>query len=216
MFTGIIERLGRIENLETSEEGAGLAIRFEPASALAPLRPGASIAVNGCCLTIVAHDAASFRADLSPETLRRTSFRELKPGRLVNLEVPLAAGKEFGGHFVQGHVDGTGRVERLVEQGASWWLRVRVPETLGRYMAAKGSVAIDGISLTIAGFEQGVVEAAIIPYTYAHTNIRELVVGDPVNLECDILAKYVERLMEAREEKTAGRLTLARLIEEGF
>jgi riboflavin synthase len=215
MFTGIIEHLGKIESLEAGDEGPRLTIRLEPSSPLG-LAAGASIAVNGCCLTIVEHDDVSFRADLSSETLRRTSFRELKPGRLVNLEPPLVAGKEFGGHFVQGHVDGVGLVERLAAEGASWWLRVRVPEALGRYIAVKGSIAVDGISLTIAGFELGAVEAAIVPYTYAHTNIRELAPGDPVNLECDILAKYIERLMEARREEPAGRLTLARLIEEGF
>jgi riboflavin synthase len=216
MFTGIIERVGRLERLEEHEEGARLLVRLDPASPPGPLAVGASIAVNGCCLTIVACDGASFQADLSPETLHRTSFRELKPGRLVNLEPPLVAGKEFGGHFVQGHVDGVGRVERLAEQGGSWWLVVRVPEALARYLAVKGSVALDGISLTVARFDDGAVEAAIIPYTFSQTNIRELAVGDPVNLECDVLAKYVERLLEARSESPAGRLTLARLLEEGF
>jgi riboflavin synthase len=216
MFTGIIERLGRIESLKAGDEGARLAIRLEPSNTLWPLAVGASIAVNGCCLTVVERDDASFQADLSLETLRRTSFRALKPGRIVNLEPPLVAGKEFGGHFVQGHVDGLGHVERLAAQGAGWWLRVRVPQALARYMAVKGSLAIDGISLTIATFDEDAVEAAIIPYTYSHTNLRELVPGDPVNLECDILAKYIERLMEARREESGERLTLARLLEEGF
>jgi riboflavin synthase len=216
MFTGIIEHLGRLERLEAREEGARLVVRLDPATALGPLSVGASIAVNGCCVTIVACDDAAFQADLSPETLRRTSFGELKPGRLVNLEQPLIAGKEFGGHFVQGHVDGVGRVERVAEEAASWWLVVRVPEALARYLAVKGSVAVDGTSLTVARFDDGAIEAAIIPYTFSHTNIRELAVGDPVNLECDILAKYVERLLEARRETPASRLTLARLLEEGF
>jgi len=216
MFTGIIDRLGRIERLEQREEGARLTIRLEPAQTLGQMAIGASVAVNGCCLTVVERDAASFLADLSPETLRRTAFRELKPGRLVNLESPLVAGKEFGGHFVQGHIDGVGIIERLAERGASWQLRVSVPEALGRYIAMKGSIAIDGISLTIAGIEDGAVESAIIPYTYSGTNIRELAIGDPVNLECDILAKYLERLLEARGKTVAERITLARLIEEGF
>jgi riboflavin synthase len=217
MFTGIIEHVGKTESLEQSAVGGRLRIRWaeapEPAAALAL---GSSIAVNGCCLTVAEIGGDWFRADLSAETLRRTAFAELKPGTRVNLERPLTAGKEFGGHFVQGHVDGVGRVERLKQEGENWWLAVRVPDALGRYIALKGSIAIDGISLTVAGWREGVVEAAIIPFTYAHTNLRERTAGDAVNLECDVLAKYVERLLEARDEAPASRLTVARLVEEGF
>jgi len=172
--------------------------------------------VNGCCLTVVACDAETFAADLSGETLRRTSFGEMKAGTRVNLEKPLTAGKEFGGHFVQGHVDGVGRVARLEPEGENWWLGVRVPEELGRYVAMKGSIAIDGISLTVAAWNNGVVDIAIIPFTYTHTNVRDLSVGDAVNLECDVLAKYVERLMQAREEAARPKLTVEELEEQGF
>ncbi|HEX2711602.1 MAG TPA: riboflavin synthase [Candidatus Acidoferrales bacterium] len=214
MFTGIIERVGAVASLDRRGDGAGLTIR---APEMAPaLAPGQSIAVNGCCLTVVEADSDVFAADLSGETLRRTSFDELKPGVRVNLERPLTAGKELGGHFVQGHVDGVGRIVRLAPQGQDWRLSVRVPEELGRYVAMKGSIAIDGISLTVAGWQDGVAGLAIIPYTYAHTNLSGASVGDPVNVECDILAKYVERLMESRSGAAASQLTIAELVEEGF
>ena len=214
MFTGIIEAVGVIESLEPSPEAARLQVRAPEIAAA--LQVGSSIAVNGCCLTVVELGQDVFAADLSGETLRRTSFGELKAGRRINLERPLAAGSPLGGHFVQGHVDGVGRVTALVREGQNWWLSVRVPEELGRYVAMKGSIAIDGISLTVAGWHDGLVDVAILPYTYAHTNLPELTPGDTVNLECDILAKYVERMFEARNEPTPSRLTIERLVEEGF
>jgi riboflavin synthase len=124
--------------------------------------------------------------------------------------------KELGGHFVQGHVDGIGRVARLDSEGANWWFGVRVPDELARYVARKGSIALDGISLTVADWHDGIVETAIIPFTYEQTNLCSLRVGDAVNIECDVLAKYVERMMEARRETVTSRLSVARLIEEGF
>ena len=214
MFTGIVECVGKIESLDRGEEGARLKVRAPEIVSALPI--GASIAVNGCCLTIVESGDGLFAADLSGETLRRTSFGEMKPGRAVNLERPLKADAPLGGHFVQGHVDGVGRITRLAPEGKNWWLSVRVPEELSRYVAMKGSIAIDGISLTVAGWHDGSVECAIIPFTYAQTNLHELTVGDEVNLECDILAKYVERLLEAQREPAPSRLTVSRLIEEGF
>lgn len=214
MFTGIVEAVGRIESLERTSVGGRLKICApEIAGGLAL---GSSVAVNGCCLTVAELSDAAFAADLSGETLERTSFGEMKPGRRVNLERPLAVGAPLGGHFVQGHVDGVGRVTRLVPQGENWWLSVRVPEELTRYVATKGSIAIDGISLAVARWQDGVADAAIIPYTYAHTHLPDVTVGDPVNLECDILAKYVERLLEAPKERAASRLTVEKLLEEGF
>ncbi|MGC1187850.1 MAG: riboflavin synthase [Candidatus Acidiferrales bacterium] len=215
MFTAIVEAVGRLEAIERSATGGRVRVH---AGALAEsLAVSGSIAVNGCCLTVVERDATTFSADLSSETLRMTSFGELKIGARVNLERPLRAGQELGGHFVQGHVDGIGRITRLEAEGANWWLGVRVPDELARYVSRKGSIAIDGISLTVASaLRDGVVEAAIIPYTYAETNLAGAKVGDAVNLECDVLAKYVERLMDARQENSAGRLTIDRLVEEGF
>jgi riboflavin synthase len=124
--------------------------------------------------------------------------------------------KELGGHFVQGHVDGVGHVARLEPEGANWWFGVQVPKELARYIAMKGSIALDGISLTVAGWHNGIAETAIIPFTYEHTNLSSLKIGDPVNVECDILAKYVERIVEARDSKPLSRLSVAHLIEEGF
>ena len=137
-------------------------------------------------------------------------------GRLRVHAGPLAAGKELGGHFVQGHVDGVGRVARLSPEGPNWWLSVRVPADIQRYIAMKGSIAIDGISLTVASIAGGIVEAAIIPFTYANTNLQSLAPGDAVNLEADILAKYVERLLEPGHAPTHSKLSVARLVEEGF
>ena len=214
MFTGIIETVGTIESLERSGEGGRLRIRAPEIAAALPV--SSSVAVNGCCLTVVEAAGGIFGADLSGETLRRTAFAEMKPGQTVNLERPLAAGAPLGGHFVQGHVDGVGRIARLAPEGPNWWLCVRVPEEIARYVAMKGSIAIDGISLTVAACHDGIADCAIIPFTYAQTNLRERTVGDAVNIECDILAKYVERLLEARREPAPSRLTIARLVEEGF
>ena len=214
MFTGIIEATGTVASLDQTPEGGRLRIRApEVARALAIAN---SIAVNGCCLTVIARDEESFAADLSGETLRRTSFQVAKLGTIVNLERPMTAGKEFGGHFVQGHVDGIGRVTRLEPEGENWWFSVRVPEEMWRYVAMKGSIAIDGISLTVAGWRDGVLDVAIIPYTYANTNVRALAPGDAVNVECDMLAKYLERLLEARGIVATSRLTIEELKAQGF
>jgi riboflavin synthase len=228
MFTGIVEHVGRVEAFEErpakkvaidsalngAAQSSRLCVHAGPLAA--SLAVSNSIAVSGCCLTVVEISGETFAADLSSETLRRTSFGEIKPGTRVNLERPLTAGKEFGGHFVQGHVDGIGRVTHWEAEGANWWLGVRVPRELARYVAMKGSISIDGISLTVANLVGDTVEAAIIPFTYANTNLQSLRVGDAVNLEADILAKYVERILEARRPAAASTLTMERLVEEGF
>lgn len=228
MFTGLVEYVGIIESVERSDASmprsekdtrayaAGARIRVNAGPLAAGLAKSGSIAVNGCCLTAVDISGETIAADLSGETLRRTSLGDLKRGSPVNLERPLTAMKELGGHFVQGHVDGVGRVARLDPEGANWWFGVRVPEELARYVAMKGSIALDGISLTVAGWHDGIVETAIIPFTYEHTNLSSLKVGDALNIECDILAKYVERMLESRKELSASRLTVAQLIDEGF
>jgi riboflavin synthase len=217
MFTGIIEHLGRIESLKRSEAGGHLRVSLAGKAPLAlKLKIGSSIAVNGCCLTAVETGKDFFSADLSAETLQRTSFAEVEDGCTVNLELPLAAGAQLGGHFVQGHVDGVGRVKRIEPQGESWWLGVSVSAELHRYVAEKGSLAVDGISLTVARWKEGVAEFAIVPHTHANTNLRELTSGDAVNIECDILAKYVESLLKGRRDAVARPWTIERLVEEGF
>jgi riboflavin synthase len=218
MFTGIIEHAGTIEALELKEDGGRVTIH---APSLAPsLAVSNSIAVNGCCLTIVEVHHGRLSADLSGETIRKTSFGvkrgALAQGARVNLEQPLTAGKEFGGHFVLGHVDTIGHVTHLTAEGENWWFGVRVPEEFARYIVPKGSITIDGISLTVARWQDNIAEVAVIPYTYEHTNIRDRTPGDAVNLEGDVLGKYVERYLEARKSESSSQLTFARLIEQGF
>src|SRR5579862_3396611 len=212
MFTGITAHVGKIESLERGADGGRLRVNYAGADAnsgFASIAQGDSVMVNGCCLTAVELHADTFLADLSGETLRRTSFDEKKAGDLVNLELPLAAGARLGGHFVQGHVDGVGRVTRLVPEGDNWWLSVRVPEDLRRYVVEKGSIAIDGISLTVARWQDGVADIAVIPFTHAHTNVRAMSPNDAVNIEVDILAKYVESLLEARKGHAESHLTMS-------
>jgi riboflavin synthase len=217
MFTGITEHVGKIESLEHGKDGGRLRVSLAGASEMAAeMKLGDSISVNGCCLTVVEFDKDHFSADLSGETLRRTSFGEKKTGNLVNLERPLAANARLGGHFVQGHVDGIGRVTRLVAEGENWWLSVRVPEDQRRHVAEKGSIAIDGISLTVARWAEGIVDIAIIPFTYAHTNVRTMVFGDPVNIETDILAKYAESLLKNVKTPLTSHCSIHELTEEGF
>ncbi len=217
MFTGITEAIAKIDSLDRGEDGGRLRVSLADAADIARgIKLGDSISVNGCCLTVAECGADHFSADLSGETLRRTAFGEMKTGGLVNLERPLAAGARLGGHFVQGHVDDIGRVMRLVAEGENWWLSVRVPEDLRRYVAEKGSIAIDGISLTVARWHEGIADIAIIPFTYEHTNISAMVPNGAVNLECDILAKYMESLVKARNSQAVSHLTISRLVEEGF
>jgi len=223
VFTGIIEHVGTVEALDLKSSGGRVTIHAPGvASALAVSN---SIAVNGCCLTVVALGKKQFSADLSGETIQKTSFGAknggTKKGGRVNLEQPLTAGKEFGGHFVLGHVDGTGRVTRLDPEGPegnNWWFGVEVPEDFARYVVPKGSITIDGMSLTVARWNgrTRIAEVAVIPYTYEHTNIQDHKPGDAVNLEGDVLGKYVERYLETRSFTSSPALTMSRLLEEGF
>jgi len=215
MFTGIIEHLGTVESLKANADGGRLTIHAP--SFANHLAVSNSVAVNGCCLTVVELDKERFSFDLSGETLRKTSIGEWKTGTRVNLERPLTAGKEFGGHFVLGHVDTVGHVARLEPEGENWWYGVEVPESFARSIVPQGSISIDGISLTVARWNGRVAEIAIIPYTYDHTNVRDKKLGDAVNLEGDILGKYVERYLEARANvKPASGLSVEELISQGF
>ncbi len=220
MFTGIIEHTGTIEALSVEANGGRVTIH---APSVAPsLAVSNSIAVNGCCLTIVDLHNGRFSADLSGETICKTSFGakggELKRGSRVNLEQPLNAGKELGGHFVLGHVDTIGRVTHLTPEGENWWFGVQVPAEFACYVVPKGSITIDGISLTVARWQNDIAEIAVIPYTYEHTNIRGRKPGDAVNLEGDVIGKYVERYLKEGHfsARADSQLTVARLIEEGF
>ena len=194
MFTGIIEALGEIRAVEARQAGARL--RVQAGRSLEDAKIGDSIAVNGCCLTAVEINKGEFAADLAPETLRRTNLGDLRPGSNVNLERPVKAGGRLDGHIVQGHVDGTGELVAMTLLGdGNWWLQVRVPAELQHYLVFKGSVAIDGISLTVASMEGPLLAVTIIPHTYRETNLAGRRPGERVNLECDILAKYVEKML---------------------
>ena len=193
MFTGIVEELGAVQSLEMHAAGARLRIACR--HVLEDAMPGSSIAVNGVCLTAAELFPGSFAADLAPETLARTNLGLLGPGSLVNLERPLAFTGRIGGHLMQGHIDGTGELLSLETLGdGNWWLRVRLPENLDRYVVLKGSIALDGVSLTVAALDGPVVSAAIIPHTYQHTALRAANPGWRVNVEVDLLAKYLEKL----------------------
>jgi riboflavin synthase len=192
MFTGIVEEVGELESFERLDAGARMRVRCK--GVVSDATEGSSIAVNGVCLTALDVTPAGFSADLAPETLHRTNLGDLSVGSLVNLERPLLATGRLSGHVVQGHVDGTAEFLGLEELGAeNWWLRVRVTPELERYLVFKGSVALDGISLTVAALEGDILSIAIIPHTYQATALRTLSPGARVNLECDIFAKYAEK-----------------------
>lgn len=197
MFTGIIEETGTIAFVRPVGTGARIGVNAK--TVLSDLTPGASIAVNGVCLTAVEISPTGFEADLAPETLERSNLGDLKAGSLVNLERPLLPTSRLSGHIVQGHVDGTAQVAGIKPLGDdNWWLTVRVPAALERLFVCKGSITIDGISLTIASLEGAEVGVTIIPHTYHHTAMSRYRVGIRVNIECDVIAKHVERMMQYR------------------
>ncbi len=196
MFTGIIEETGRVERFERG--GDAWKLRVAARAALTDIATGDSIAVNGCCLTVVKFDATGIEFDLLEETRRLTSIQSIAAGSAVNLERSLRFGGKMGGHFVTGHVDGLGVVEVFEARGADRYLRVKAPAGQGKYLIHKGSIAIDGISLTVAEVEGDAFAVWLIPHTVAATNLCEKRVGDPVNLEFDLLGKYVEKLTLGR------------------
>ena len=190
MFSGIVEELG-----EVRQRGARLSIFCS--HVMSDLTVGASIAVNGVCVTAVDVRQEGFSADLSPETLERSNLGDMNLGDQVNLERPITLSTRLSGHLVQGHVDGVGTIEALRELGdGNWELVVRIPKELDRFLVYKGSITVDGISLTIASVKDGLVKVAIIPHTYAVTNLAGRKAGDRVNIECDVIAKHVARLLE--------------------
>jgi riboflavin synthase len=217
MFTGIIEELGAIRRIAPAREGSRLEISCR--TVIGEAKRGDSISVNGVCLTIVDRDADWFAADVSAETLRRTSLSRARAGMRVNLERPVMLSSQFGrlgGHLVQGHVDGTGKFAEARAEGEGWIVRIEFPAELGRYLVEKGSIAVDGISLTVAALGEDWFEIAIIPHTWKVTNLSALERGAEVNLEVDIIAKYVERLTQAHHKIPGGGLTLEKLGELGY
>jgi len=201
MFTGLIEATGRLVERQATDQGARVRIESALAAALAP---GDSVAVNGVCLTATRADRDAIHADLGPETMRVTTLGNLALGASVNLERPLRADGRFGGHFVQGHVDGIGGVEGRRAEAAFEWFTVSFPPSLAAYLVHKGSIAVDGISLTVASLEWNRFDVQIVPFTLEHTNLSGLHVGDRVNLECDMIGKYVVRAVGLAGLKPMG------------
>src|SRR5437870_620713 len=213
MFTGIVEEVGRIALIQQRGENRRITITADRVAK--ELKIGDSISVSGVCLTALDIKPASFCADLAPETWKRTSFSRIHDGALVNLELPMKADGRFGGHIVQGHVDGVGKLisfDRIAES-ENWWLRIEIPPEIERYTVSKGSICIEGISLTVAKLEGNCCTVAIIPHTVKTTNLQSLRAGDPVNLEADLVAKYVEKMLR---ERSSSSITLERLVSEGF
>jgi riboflavin synthase len=214
MFTGIIEEVGRVTSITNENDNRRLTV--SASNLVKELKKGDSISVSGVCLTAVEITSKSFGADLAEETWNRTSFSRIKPGALVNLELPMRADGRFGGHIVQGHVDGTGKFVALDEipDADNYWLRIEIPPDLARYVIFKGSLSIEGISLTVAKVEGTQVTVAIIPHTTEATNLKSLKPGDPVNLEVDVIGKYVEKMMQ--DDSASSTITIERLVQEGF
>ncbi|WP_448587990.1 riboflavin synthase [Thermocrinis sp.] len=203
MFSGLVEEVGKVEELRLVPGGAKLKVR----SGLTELKIGDSVSVNGVCLTLVEWDGMVMNFDLSQETLSRSNLRFLKRGDVVNLERALKVGDRIGGHFLQGHVDFTSRIEVFSQKGSHWELRISLPEEYLEYVVEKGSIGIDGISLTINSVEQGSVSINIIPHTHEHTNLKHRKVGDLVNVELDLLGKYVINYLRlTTKDRKLGRL----------
>ena len=214
MFTGIVEEVGQVAKIE--QRGENRRITITARNTPKELGAGQSVAVSGVCLTALDIRPDSFCADLAPETWERTSFSRIHEGALVNLELPMKADGRFGGHIVQGHVDGVGRLiafERIADS-ENWWLHVEIPSDVERYTVFKGSISIEGISLTVAKLEQNRCTIAIIPHTVELTNLGSLKPGDPVNLEADVIAKYVEKMMKGGSAQSS--LTVEDLVGQGF
>ena len=214
MFTGLVEEVGTIVSLV--ERGGNHRITIHAPQSAKELKEGNSIAVSGVCLTALEIKPDTFCADLAKETWTRTSFSRITQGVLVNLELPLKVDARMGGHIVQGHVDGTGKLIGLapIANADDFWLHIEVPEDLEKYLVFKGSVAVEGISLTVANLEGLRLTIAIIPHTIKMTNLESLKPGDPVNIETDIVAKYLEKW--TRRDQQSGTLTIDRLVAQGF
>lgn len=214
MFTGLIQKVGKVKRVS---RGRGLVLEFQFDPWPEPLVKGESVAVNGVCLTVCDSDATRFTADVLGETERRTGLAELCPGAKVNLERAMRAGDRFGGHVMQGHVDGRGTIAAKIAKGRDFALKINCPRTIAAATVLKGSIAINGVSLTVSGLGDDWLQVDVIPTTAAETNLGSAKVGDMVNLESDVLGKYAIRQKEvAPEEPASGGLTMDMLAENGF
>lgn len=214
MFTGIIEELGAVRSLSARGDSAQLTVVAR--KVLSDVHPGDSIAVNGVCLTVVSFSAQEFTADVMPETLRKTNLFQLKTGHAVNLERALALGGRLGGHLVSGHVDGVGKIREKRSEGNAVLIHISEPPEVLRFVVLKGSIAVDGVSLTVAGLSYDSFSVSIIPHTASETTLGHKAVGDPVNLENDLIGKYVERLLHAYQESSPKNISMEFLKANGF
>lgn len=214
MFTGIIEELGLVKSLIKKSSGADITIQCN--KVLENTKIGDSIAINGCCQTVVEINEDTFKANVSEETLSVTNFSTLKPGDVVNLERALTPQTRMGGHIVQGHVDCAGKFIKKEQLNEFYNLYFEVPENQSRYIVKKGSIAVNGISLTVAGVDQNIFHAAVIPHTFENTNLKFLKTYDNVNIETDILGKYVEKLLSVSDNNSESKIDENFLKENGF
>lgn len=217
MFTGLVEEIGTIQDIQRGTKSARLTINAQ--KVLEEVQLGDSISTNGVCLTVTSYTSSTFTVDVMAETLRSSSLGSLKRGSFVNLERALKADGRFGGHIVSGHIDGTGVIENFEREDNAVWITIKASEDILRYIVHKGSIAIDGVSLTVAYVDEGVFKVSIIPHTGEETILLKKSPGDVVNLECDILGKYVEKLLgvkskESKEKKSS--ISLEFLRENGF
>lgn len=212
IFTGIVEELGVLKNVQKGARSSQLNIQAEVV--LEGLHVGDSIAVDGVCLTVVSFDGSSFVADVMPETMEKTTLRQLHPGQRVNLERALQVGDRLGGHLVQGHVDGIGTIRQQSVLDIATLVTIAAPREVLRYCVHKGSITVDGISLTITGVDRDVLSVSLIPHTYRNTTMGFKKVGDSVNLETDIIGRYIEKYLQAGREE--GNMNMGFLAENGF
>jgi len=208
MFTGIIEEVGKVSTITEKK------IIISAQTVLNGTKIGDSIVVNGVCLTVTKMNANTFEADISPETMKVTAFGNLKTGSAVNLERAMSADGRFGGHIVSGHIDGLGKVKSILKENDFYRISIELPAELAKYTVKKGSISIDGISLTIADIKANIISVAIIPHTFENTNLQNLRIGDFVNIETDILGKYVEKFLSTSDNRTG--ISMEFLMENGF
>jgi riboflavin synthase len=214
VFSGIVEVLGDVRSMASGDSGARIAI--EAGALVEGVKLGDSIAINGACMTVVAFGNSIFEADISPESLRMTNLGDLKAGEKVNLEKALVLGDRLGGHMVTGHIDGMGKIRERKADGDSIWLTVEAPPDVMRYLVFKGSIAVDGISLTVATCDEDSFSIAIIPHTSEHTTLTAKRDGAVVNLEADLIGKYVEKLLLPHAQARAGGVSMDKLKEHGY
>lgn len=215
MFTGLIEEIGSVESVVKSAKSARITIKAQ--KVLEGVRLGDSISTNGVCLTVTSFDSGRFSIDVMAETMRRSNFKNLSPGEKVNLERALSLGDRLGGHMVSGHIDGTGTILRYEKEDNAVWITVAAGPEILNYIIQKGSIAIDGVSLTVAYVDESVFRVSIIPHTKDATTLLHKKMGDEVNLECDMIGKYIEKLLNNRSQKPAKKeLDMNFLNENGF